>query len=195
FRKEKRNEGEFGGLVEDYRDANARAINLFGVYDPGLVLIGNVALAAVLLVGGLRVAGGGLEIGVLLATLLYTRSFFAPAEERAMFYNSYQAAAAALEKISGVLEEDPSVPDPTGPIDLWQAQGAVNFDAVEFAYTADRVVLPEFTMDIPAGQTIALVGATGAGKSTLAKLNARFYDPSSRSEERREGKERRDQAE
>ncbi|HRQ00993.1 MAG TPA: ABC transporter ATP-binding protein, partial [Terrimesophilobacter sp.] len=179
FRKEKRNEGEFGELVEEYRDANARAINLFGVYDPGLVLIGNVALAAVLLVGGLRVADGVLEIGVLLATLLYTRSFFAPAEELAMFYNSYQSAAAALEKISGVLEENPSVPDPTGPIDLWQAKGAVNFDAVEFAYTTDRVVLPEFTLDIPAGQTIALVGATGAGKSTLAKLIARFYDPSS----------------
>lgn len=179
FRKEKRNERQFGELVENYRDANARAINLFGVYDPGLVLIGNVALAAVLLVGGLRVAGGGLEIGVLLATLLYTRSFFAPAEELAMFYNSYQSAAAALEKISGVLEEEPSVPDPTGPIDLWQAKGAVSFDRVEFAYTADRVVLPEFTLDIPAGQTIALVGATGAGKSTLAKLIARFYDPSS----------------
>ena len=178
FRKEKRNEKEFGGLVEDYRDANARAINLFGVYDPGLVFIGNVALAAVLLVGGLRVADGSLAIGVLLATLLYTRSFFAPAEELAMFYNSYQSAAAALEKISGVLEEIPSVPDPTGPIDLWQAKGAVNFADVEFAYTADRVVLPEFSLDIPAGQTIALVGSTGAGKSTLAKLIARFYDPS-----------------
>src|SRR5690606_40753575 len=88
-----------------------------------------------------------------------------------------------------------ALPISTGPIDLWQAKGAVSFDRVEFAYTADRVVLPEFTLDIPAGQTIALVGATGAGKSTLAKLIARFYDPSSRSEERREGKERRDQAE
>ncbi len=116
FRKEKRNEVEFGALVEDYRHANARAIQLFGIFDPGLVLIGNVALAVVLLVGGFRVAGGGLEIGVLLATLLFTRQFFAPAEEMAMFYNSYQsAAAAALEKISGVLEEKPSVADPTRP--------------------------------------------------------------------------------
>lgn len=178
FRKEKRNEKEFGALVEDYRDANARAINLFGVYDPGLVFIGNVALAAVLLVGGLRVADGSLAIGVLLATLLYTRSFFAPAEELAMFYNSYQSAAAALEKISGVLEEIPGVPDPDRPTDLWHAKGAVNFSDVEFAYTEDRVVLPEFSLDIPAGQTIALVGSTGAGKSTLAKLIARFYDPS-----------------
>jgi ATP-binding cassette subfamily B protein len=179
FRKEKRNEKEFGDLVEDYRYANERAINLFGVFDPGLVLIGNVTLAVVLLVGGLRVAGGGLAIGVLLATLLYTRSFFAPAPEIAMFYNSYQSAAAALEKISGVLEEQPSVPDPTGPIDLWKAKGAVNFDGVEFAYQEDRVVLPHFDLDIPAGQTIALVGSTGAGKSTLAKLISRFYDPTS----------------
>ncbi len=177
FRKEKRNEKEFGSLVEDYRYANERAINLFGIYDPGLVLIGNVTLAVVLFVGGLRVAGGGLAIGVLLATLLYTRSFFAPAQEIAMFYNSYQSAAAALEKISGVLEETPSVPDPTGPIDLWQAKGAVRFEGVEFAYKEDRVVLPRFDLDIPAAQTIALVGSTGAGKSTLAKLISRFYDP------------------
>jgi ATP-binding cassette subfamily B protein len=178
FRKEKRNETEFAGLVEDYRLSNLRTIKLFGVLDPGLVLIGNVALAVVLLVGGLRVADGSLLIGVLLAALLYTRSFFAPAQEMAMFYNSYQSATAALEKISGVLEEQPSVPDPTRPIDLWQAKGELKFEGVEFAYTADRVILPHFDLDIPAGQTIALVGSTGAGKSTLAKLISRFYDPS-----------------
>ena len=178
FRKEKRNETEFGGLVEDYRLANLRTIKLFGVLDPGLVLIGNVALGVVLLVGGLRVATGSLAIGVLLAALLYTRSFFAPAQEMAMFYNSYQSAAAALEKISGVLEERPSVPDPTRPIDLWQAKGGVRFEGVEFAYTPDRVILPRFDLEFPAGQTIALVGSTGAGKSTLAKLISRFYDPS-----------------
>jgi ATP-binding cassette subfamily B protein len=95
-----------------------------------------------------------------------------------MFYNSYQSAAAALEKISGVLEEKPSVPDPTRPIDLRKASGRVSFEGVQFAYKADRVVLPEFDLEIPAGQTIALVGSTGAGKSTLAKLISRFYDPS-----------------
>ncbi|MGX5681970.1 ABC transporter ATP-binding protein [Schumannella luteola] len=177
FRKEKRNEKEFGGLVEDYRDANARVIQLFGIYDPGLVLIGNIALAIVLVVGGIRVADGTLLIGTLLATLLYTRQFYAPAEEMAMFYNSYQSAAAALEKISGVLEEKPSVADPTRPIDLRKAQGRVTFSGVEFAYKSDRVILPTFDLDIPAGQTIALVGSTGAGKSTLAKLISRFYDP------------------
>ena len=177
FRKEKRNEDEFGELVENYRDVNGRVIQLFGIFDPGLVLIGNVALAIVLLTGGLRVADGGLAIGALLAALLYTRQFFAPAQEMAMFYNSYQSASAALEKISGVLEEAPSVPDPTDPIDLWEAQGGVRFDGVKFAYKEDRVILPSFDLDIPAGQTIALVGSTGAGKSTLAKLISRFYDP------------------
>ncbi|MFZ2965240.1 MAG: ABC transporter ATP-binding protein [Rhodoglobus sp.] len=177
FRKEPRNEAEFGGLVEHYRFANARVIKLFGIFDPGLVLIGNVTLALVLLVGGLRVGAGGLEIGVLLATLLYVRQFFAPAQEMAMFYNSYQSAAAALEKISGVLEEQPSVPDPTRPIALREAKGRVSFEGVEFAYKAGRVILPAFDLEIPAGQTIALVGSTGAGKSTLAKLISRFYDP------------------
>ncbi|QEE62269.1 ABC transporter ATP-binding protein [Salinibacterium sp. dk2585] len=178
FRRERRNEREFGDLVEDNRDANARVIQLFGTYEPVLILIGNVTLGVVLLVGGLRVADGSLPIGVLLAALLYTRNFFAPAEEMAMFYNSYQSAVAALEKISGVLEELPSVPDPASPKDLREAKGAVRFDGVAFAYAPERVILPEFTLDIPAGQTIALVGTTGAGKSTLAKLISRFYDPS-----------------
>lgn len=178
FRKEKRNEKEFGGLVEEYRDVNARVIQLFGIFDPGLVMIGNVTVGVVLLVGGFRVADGQLAIGVLLAVLLYTRRFFDPMEEMAMFYNSYQSAAAALEKISGVLEEEPSVPDPVKPVDLWEAEGHVRFDDVTFAYKKDRVILPEFTLDIPAGQTVALVGSTGAGKSTLAKLISRFYDPS-----------------
>ncbi len=177
FRKEERNRVEFAQLTDDYRVANLKTIQLFGILDPGLVLIGNVALGVVLLVGGLRVAGGGIEVGVLLAALLYTRSFFAPAQEMAMFYNSYQSAAAALEKISGVLEETLSVPDPTRPIDLWQAKGALSFRNVQFAYTKDRVILPHFDLEIPAGQTIALVGSTGAGKSTLAKLVSRFYDP------------------
>jgi ATP-binding cassette subfamily B protein len=178
FRKEKRNEKEFGDLTEDYRAVNGKAIQLFGIFDPGLVLIGNVTLAAVVLVGGLRVVDGDIKVGILVAVLLYTRQFFGPAEEMAMFYNSYQSASSALEKISGVLEEEPSVPDPIKPIDLWKAKGAVGFNEVKFEYTHDRVVLPKFTLEFPAGQTVALVGSTGAGKSTLAKLISRFYDPS-----------------
>jgi ATP-binding cassette subfamily B protein len=177
FRTEKRNERDFAGHVEEYRDANARVFRLFGVYEPGVVLIGNLTLALILLLGGFRVLDGGLAIGSLLAALLYTRQFFMPTFEMAMFYNSYQAAASALEKISGVLEETPTVANPTTPIDLWSAAGALDFDRVAFSYTRDAVVLPEFTLSIPAGQTIALVGSTGAGKSTLAKLVSRFYDP------------------
>ncbi|GHD79886.1 ATP-binding cassette subfamily B protein [Salinibacterium amurskyense] len=178
FRKEERNREQFGGLVENYRDANARVIQLFGIFDPGLVLIGNVALAMILLVGGLRVSTGDLAIGALLGALLYARQFFAPAQEMAMFYNSYQSAAAALEKISGVLEERPTVADPTTPINLRKAKGTVKFDGVEFAYNSEKVILPKFDLELPAGQTVAMVGTTGAGKSTLAKLISRFYDPS-----------------
>ena len=182
FRKERRNEDEYGALAEDYRAINARAIRLFAVLEPGLTLIGNLAVAAVLLFGAFRVLDGGLEIGALLAAVLYTRRFFDPMEDVATFYNSYQSAAAALEKISGVLEERPTVPEPLQPVALPGAQhgplGHVRFDDVRFAYRSDREVLPRFDLDVPAGQTIALVGSTGAGKSTLAKLIARFYDPS-----------------
>ncbi|MGW9631915.1 ABC transporter ATP-binding protein [Agromyces sp. NPDC055520] len=178
FRKQRRNEVEFGGLVEDYRGVNAKVLGLFAVYNPGLALIGNTAVAVTLVVGGFRVVDGALGVGVLLASVLYTKRFFDPMEDMAMFYNGYQSASSALEKISGVLEEEPSVPDPVKPVDLWNAEGRVRFDGVEFAYTRDRVILPRFDLDVPAGQTVALVGSTGAGKSTLAKLIARFYDPS-----------------
>jgi len=178
FRKEKRNEAEFGNLVEDYRTVNAKVLGLFAVFNPGLALIGNTAVAVTLLWGGFRVVDGSLEVGVLLAAVLYTKRFFDPMEDMAMFYNGYQSASSALEKISGVLEERPSVPDPIKPVDLWNADGTVRFEGVRFAYTKDRDVLPEFDLEIPAGQTIALVGSTGAGKTTLAKLISRFYDPS-----------------
>ena len=178
FRKESRNKDEYGGFVEDYRVANTKVFNLFGTFDPVLVLIGNVTLAAVVVIGGFRVIGGSLEVGALLAVALYAKRFFDPAQELAMFYNGYQSASAAMEKISGVLEERPSVPDPVKPTKLADAHGKMDFDDVEFAYNAGKVVLPSFDLHIPAGQTIALVGSTGAGKSTLAKLMARFYDPS-----------------
>ncbi|WP_069712892.1 ABC transporter ATP-binding protein [Curtobacterium sp. ER1/6] len=178
FRKESRNRDEYGRYVEDYRVANTKVFNLFGTFDPVLVLIGNATLAAVVIVGGFRIVGGSLEVGALLAVALYAKRFFDPAQELAMFYNGYQSASAAMEKISGVLEERPSVPDPAKPVRLPEATGAMDFDDVEFAYNAGKVVLPEFDLHIPAGQTIALVGSTGAGKSTLAKLMARFYDPS-----------------
>ncbi|WP_137844178.1 ABC transporter ATP-binding protein [Microbacterium sp. 2FI] len=177
FRKEVRNDDEFGGLALDYRDVNMRSIRLFGTFEPGLMAVASVSVALVLLWGGIRVVDGTLLIGTLLAAVLYVRNFFAPLQEVAFFLNSYQSATAALEKVSGVLEEEPTVPDPAKPVDLWRARGGIRFDDVLFGYSDDRVILPDFTLDIPAGQTIALVGTTGAGKSTLAKLVSRFYDP------------------
>ena len=177
FRKEPKNEEHFGGLVETYRKHNAHLIQLFGIYDPGLIMIGNATVAAVLLVGGFRVLEGDLGIGVLTAAILYARRFFDPMEEIAIFYNSYQSAASALEKISGVLEEEPTVPEAENPVEFKDAKGNVKFDGVKFQYSTGPIVLHPFDLDIPAGQTIALVGTTGAGKSTLAKLISRFYDP------------------
>ena len=178
FRKEERDDREFGKDAADYRDVNLRSIKLFSTFDPGMMAVAAVSVALVLLWGGLRVADGTLLIGTLLAAVLYVRNFFSPLQEVVFFLNSYQAATAALEKVSGVLEERPSVPDPTQPIDLPRARGRVEFRDVEFGYAGDRTILPRFSLDIPAGQTVALVGTTGAGKSTLAKLVSRFYDPS-----------------
>lgn len=177
FRKERANEEKFGELVEDYRSVNAKVIQLFGIYDPGLILIGQVTSAFILLYGGLRVMEGTLGVGVMMAALLYARRFYDPMEQLAMFYNSFQSANSGLEKISGVLQEEPSVADPVEPVEFTDSKGHIEFEDVRFSYGDGKEVLHEFSLDIPAGQTIALVGTTGAGKSTLAKLVSRFYDP------------------
>lgn len=177
FRTESRNQKHYGELNEDYRKITKRTIQLFGIFDPALIFTGSVAMTMVLLFGGTRVIEGELGIGVLTAALLYTRQFFGPIERVAIFYNSYQAASAALEKISGVLEEEPTVPEPENPKSLGKVSGEVEFKEVEFHYSNNIPILPKFNLSIPAGQTIALVGTTGAGKSTLAKLISRFYDP------------------
>ena len=182
FRREPRNEALFAELNEDYRQANSDAFRLHAVFIPGVTLIGNLATVSVLIVGGLRVTDGRLSLGVLAAFLLYLNSFFSPMQDIAMFLNSLQSATAALEKIAVVLDTPPSVAEPTVPEPLpMPVRGAVDLDAVEFGYTAasegGRAVLPAMDLHIPAGQTVALVGATGAGKSTIAKLIARFYDP------------------
>lgn len=177
FRKEPRNDESFQRVTRDYRNVNLRSMMLYGTFEPGLMGVAALTLSIIVLWGGIRVSTGALGVGVLLSAVLYVRNFFAPMQEIAMFLNSYQSATAALEKVSGVLEEEPTVPDPQKPVDLWEAQGHVTFDHVTFRYSDEVTILPEFTLDIPAGQTIALVGTTGAGKSTLAKLVSRFYDP------------------
>ncbi len=177
FRREPRNEEIFAEVSDDYRDANERAFRLVGLFMPGIKLIGNVTIALVLLYGSYRVVDGAITIGVLAAFLIYLRQFFEPMQEISQFYNTFQSASAALEKLSGVLEERPDVPEPLHPVAMAGARGAVTLDDVRFSYAPDRPVLPGLDLSIPAGQTVALVGTTGAGKTTTAKLVSRFYDP------------------
>jgi len=176
FRREPRDTKIFATLNEDNRKAQDRAFWLMSIFVPGVQLIGNLVTVGVLMYGAVRVMDGDMQIGVLTAFLLYVRRFFDPMSDVAMFYNSYQSAVAALEKLSGVLEEKSSVPTAQDPLPMPKAGGAVRFDKVTFGY-GDVVVLPELDLHIPQGQTVALVGATGAGKSTLARLSGRFYDP------------------
>ena len=176
FRREPRNDELYAALNEDNRQAHHRAFWLIAVFVPAVVLIGNLVTVAVLGYGALRVMDGALAVGTLVSFLLYLRRFFDPLQDIAMFYNSYQSATAALEKLSGVLEETPSVPEPADPVPLPAAAGELVFDDVRFGY-GDATVLPGLALTLPPGQTVALVGTTGAGKSTLARLAARFYDP------------------
>jgi len=201
FRREQRNEEIFGRLNESYAAASLRSSRVLAIYAPGITLVGNVATGVVLCYGGLRVIDGDIKVGVLATFLLYLGRFFDPLQDLSQFYNSFQSAAASLEKISGVLDEPPAVPEPADPVALPpRSSGAaepaggpgpepprgrpdaraggreVRFEAVRFGYRATPV-LPGLDLTIPAGQTVALVGATGAGKTTVARLLARFYDP------------------
>jgi ATP-binding cassette subfamily B protein len=180
FRREPRNDEIMQGLTDAHRDANTAAFLTVAWFIAAVRLVGNCTLALVLLLGGLRVADGTLALGALTAFVLYLRRFYDPLDDLAQFFNAYQSAAAALEKIASVLDTPVGVPEPAHPVPLPQpVRGELEFDRVRFAYqrAPDRTVLPELSLRVPAGQTVALVGATGAGKSTLAKLAARFYDP------------------
>jgi ATP-binding cassette, subfamily B, bacterial len=182
FRREHRNEEIFGDLNAGYAAASLRSARLIAVYAPGITLVGNLAIGAVLLYGGLRVIDGDMKVGVLVTFLLYLQRFFDPLQDLSQFYNTFQSAAAALEKISGVLDEAPAVAEPEEaaalpePADPARSGRTVRFDSVRFSYR-EAPVLPDLDLTIPAGQTVALVGATGAGKTTIARLMARFYDP------------------
>jgi len=177
FRREPRNQEIFDDVNDQYRAANLVAFRLVAWFMPGIRLIGNITIAAVLLYGGYRAYQGDVTVGVLAAFLLYLRQFFEPMMEISQFYNTFQSASAALEKLAGVLDERPGVPEPSRPRSLGTPRGELRFDHVAFGYEADRPVLPDLELTVPAGQTVALVGTTGAGKTTLAKLATRFYDP------------------
>ncbi|WP_134738342.1 ABC transporter ATP-binding protein [Nocardioides sp. 503] len=177
FRRGPRNQEIFDDVNDQYRAANLVAFRLVAWFMPGIRLIGNITIAVVLLYGGYLAYHGEVTVGVLAAFLLYLRQFFEPMMEISQFYNTFQSASAALDKLAGVLRERPSVPEPEHPTTLTDAHGELRFDGVHFAYVDDRPVLPGLDLTVPAGQTIALVGTTGAGKTTLAKLATRFYDP------------------
>ena len=176
FRREPRNQEIFEDVNGRYRDANIWSNRLASTFGPGIILLGRLTTTSVLLFGGYLVVQGQLTLGVLTAFVLYLRQFFEPMQDLSQFYNTFQAAGAALEKLAGVMEESPTVPDPAAPVRLGDIKGSVAFEGVTFAYR-DKPVLHDIELAIPAGQILALVGETGAGKTTMARLIARFYDP------------------
>ncbi|MER7763311.1 ABC transporter ATP-binding protein [Streptomyces sp. NPDC097619] len=183
FRRERANDAAFLELNRRHERTNGDALIEMARYVVGSRLIANTAVAAIVLWGAYRVASGSLELGVLAAAVLYLRRLYDPIDRLAMFLNSYESAAASLKKIAGLLAQRPSVPEPERPRELPAQERAlpgreVVFEEVSFAYREGGAeVLPAFGLTLPAGQTVAVVGSTGAGKSTLAKLLARFYDP------------------
>jgi ATP-binding cassette subfamily B protein len=176
FRREPRNQEIFEDVNGRYRDANIWSNRLASTFGPAINLLGRLTTTLVLLFGGYLVIQGQLTLGVLTAFVLYLRQFFEPMQDLSQFYNVFQAAGAALEKLAGVIEESPTVPEPVSPVRMGEIKGAVAFDGVTFAYR-DKAVLHDIDIKIPAGQIVALVGETGAGKTTMARLMARFYDP------------------
>ena len=177
YRREPRNQEIFDELADRYREINIRTMRLIAIFMPGVKLIGNLTTGVVLLYGGYLAMHGEITIGVLTAFLLYLRMFFEPMQEITQFYNTFQSATSALEKLAVVLDEKPAIADPEHPRPLREVRGEVTFDDVHFSYVESRPVLPGLDLVVPAGQTVALVGTTGAGKTTIAKLIARFHDP------------------
>lgn len=186
---------EYAQASERYRLAVMDSIKIFGIYSPVLMLLGNVFIAGALVLGGYAVLGGTMQIGTLLALVIYANRVFEPVMQLSEFYNMFQSAMSALEKLSSFLAEEPEVAEPQHPHERAvesaagssTAEGAtdkvrgalVELDSAVFGYTSNRHALNETSLRIEPGTTVALVGATGAGKSTIAKLVARFYDVSS----------------
>lgn len=186
---------EYAQASERYRLAVMDSIKIFGIYSPVLMLLGNVFIAGALVLGGYAVLGGTMQIGTLLALVIYANRVFEPVMQLSEFYNMFQSAMSALEKLSSFLAEEPEVAEPEHPYERAvesaagssTAEGAtdkvrgalVELDSAVFGYTSNRHALNETSLHIEPGTTVALVGATGAGKSTIAKLVARFYDVSS----------------
>ncbi|MFD0041646.1 ABC transporter ATP-binding protein [Streptomyces anulatus] len=162
---------------DHYRQARVRGQWLISVYFPFVQLLASIAAAAVIIVGAGRVDNGTLTVGALVAYLLYIELFFAPVQQLSQVFDGYQQATVSLGRIQELLREPTSTADPDEPLDVLSLRGEIAFEDVSFAYGSDEEALTGVDLRIPAGQTVAFVGETGAGKSTLVKLVARYYDP------------------
>ena len=177
FTRESTNTRNFKVVAERYRDSNMETVVLNALYFPFVDLLSSVALAVVLGYGGHLYFNGDVTLGTLFAFMLYVQNFFDPVQQLSQLYNTFLSATAALDKIMDVMEEEPEVLDRPDAQPLPPVDGRVTFDRVRFGYGSGPEVLHELALEVPAGTTVALVGHTGAGKSTIAKLLARFYDP------------------
>jgi ABC-type multidrug transport system fused ATPase/permease subunit len=177
FTRERTNMRNFREVTERYREANMQTVLLNGLYFPFVDLLSTVALAVVLGYGGHLYFQGAVTLGTLFAFMLYVQNFFDPVQQLSQLYGTFLSATAALDKIVDVLDQQPEVVDRPGAEPLPSVAGRVEFDDVRFGYGDGPEVLHGLDLEVPAGTTVALVGHTGAGKSTIAKLLARFYDP------------------
>ncbi|HVS85226.1 MAG TPA: ABC transporter transmembrane domain-containing protein, partial [Gaiellaceae bacterium] len=177
FTREEPAKENFASVARRYRDSNMQTVVLNGIYFPFVDLLSTTALAVVLGYGGHLYFGGRITIGTLFAFMLYVNNFFDPVQQLSQLYNTFLSATAALDKIVGVLDERPEIVDRPGAQPLARIDGHVAFEGVRFTYARGEEVLHGIDLDVPAGTTVALVGHTGAGKSTIAKLLARFYEP------------------
>jgi ABC-type multidrug transport system fused ATPase/permease subunit len=177
FTREEQNERRFRDVNERYRASNHRTVVTNGLYFPFVDLLSTVATAVVLGYGGFRYFDGSITLGTLLAFMLYLANFFDPVQQLSQLYNTFLAAVAALDKIMDVMDEEPEILDLPGAAELGRVEGRVAFEGVRFGYGEGAEVLHGIDLEVPPGTTVALVGHTGAGKSTIAKLLARFYDP------------------
>ena len=176
YAREPRNQTSFRGINSLYRDANYETIVLNGLYFPAVDFLASLATAIVLGYGGYLLVNDQVSIGTLLAFFLYLANFFDPVQQLSQLYNTFLSATAALDKIIEVLDEEPEIVDAPAALALPRIDGHVRFEGVRFGYGSLPEVLHGIDLDVPAGTTVALVGQTGAGKSTIAKLIARFYD-------------------
>jgi ATP-binding cassette, subfamily B, bacterial len=177
FTRENASLGRFREINDHYRAANQETVVLNGIYFPYVDLLATISTVVVLGYGGYRYFDGSMSLGTLFAFMLYISNFFDPIQQLSQLYNTFLSATAALDKIMDVMDEEPEVLDSAGAKDLPNAEGHVRFDDVRFGYGRGPEVLHGLDLDVRAGTTVALVGHTGAGKSTIAKLLARFYDP------------------